>query len=56
VKDLILIATFISVIELVGFKGLWHLIQNVIALFLLWKGIELASGLCKKIYYPHESR
>jgi len=54
IKNFILVAALITIVELVGLKGLLHLAGNVAALFLLWKGIEFASDLCKKIYYPRE--
>ena len=53
-ENFILVAAIITIVELIGLKGLLHLAENVVALLLIWGGIGLASDLCKKIYYPHE--
>ena len=53
-KSLVLIAALITIIELLGFKGLLHLVWNIVALLLFWGGLNLASDLSKKIQYPYK--
>jgi len=53
-KALILIAALTTIIELSEFKGLLHFTYNILALLLLWRGLNIASDLSKKIQYPYK--
>jgi hypothetical protein len=49
-KTLLLLAVIVTIFEIAGWKGLLHVLQNVIALFSLWLGLNLAANLRETVY------